>query len=96
MIKVVGAILSGSLADALIGKGRKNMLKISRRIALCGLAAAAVAVGVGPAKMALAQDKEPIRIALGDIETVAALCGFMLAFSAFRGGTGRLRAPAEP
>lgn len=55
------------------------MLKVSRRIALCGIAAAAsLAVGLGPMDDALAQDKDPIRIALGDIETVETL-NFLIA-----------------
>jgi NitT/TauT family transport system substrate-binding protein len=53
------------------------MLKLSRRIALCGFAAAAaLAVGFGPASTVQAQ--EPIKIALGDIETVETL-NFLIA-----------------
>lgn len=55
------------------------MLKLSRRNALAGLAAAAgLAVSLGAADLALAQDKEPIKIALGDIETVETL-NFLIA-----------------
>ena len=55
------------------------MLKLSRRNALAGLAAAAsLAVSLGAADLALSQDKEPIRIALGDIETVETL-NFLIA-----------------
>lgn len=55
------------------------MLKLSRRNALAGLAAAAtLTVALGAADLALAQDKQPIRIALGDIETVETL-NFLIA-----------------
>jgi NitT/TauT family transport system substrate-binding protein len=77
LIKANGAYLNEPLTVEIRSREEK-MSNVSRRSALYGFAAAAMlAVGLGPVDSARAQG-DPIRIALGDIETVETL-NFLIA-----------------